>query len=101
MQKRSRSDHAVLDRHRTARLTQFGKESRPTQPGWRIPRHTHHPGYTLFEPFFKPSASNAPSQDINPEANLSQDDRIYRKLPFVLSQPFDGPGIRVKFGDLA
>src|ERR1043166_1916155 len=101
MEERRRRNQAVLDGHRLAGSAEVGKKPGPPQSGRCIPRQAGNSSNSLFEPAFEPPPAPALCQEVNAEADFSQDDRIYLQLALVGPQPLDDFGARSGLGRLA
>ena len=100
VRKRSRSNEAVLDRHRAPLRAEHREQLSPAEPRRGLPRNALQPLHSVLEPARETASAAARREQQNAESDLTQNDRIDGDLRLVAPQPVDYARIRGGLGRL-
>ena len=87
-------NQTVLDRHGRASRPHISEEPCPPEAGLGCPIEAGDSADTALEPLLQPRATPARRQKLDPESQLTEDDRVDGDLAFMATEPIDDLCIR-------
>lgn len=87
-------NQTVLDRHSRSSRPHFSEEPCPPEAGLGCPVEAGDSADAALKPLLQPRATPARRQKIDPESQLTEDDRVDGNLAFMTTEPRDDLRIR-------
>jgi len=88
-----RRNQAVLDRHGRSSNPHISEEPCPPEAGLGCPVEAGDSANAAIEPLLQPPAASTRRQKLDPESQLTENDRIDGDLAFMTTEPVDDLGI--------